>query len=157
MAHVQDAAAFILCERGPLTAMQVHKLCYYSYGYHLAWEGRPLFPERFQAWANGPISPVLYRFHQGCFMLSAGDLPGDPDSLDDGERESVRLVLGSYGHLTAHQLSLMTHREHPWRSARARAKVAPLERSTVQIRDADIHEYFDILTAVNADAETEEG
>ena len=50
MAHVQDVAAYILRERGSMTAMQLQKLRYYSYGYHLAWEGKPLFPERFQAW-----------------------------------------------------------------------------------------------------------
>jgi uncharacterized phage-associated protein len=155
MAHVQDVAAYILRERGPMTAMQVQKLCYYAYGYHLAWEGRPLFPERFQAWANGPVSPALYKLHKGCFMLQAGDIAGDPDVLDDGERESVRLVLDAYGDLSAHQLSVMTHREPPWQAARRRGRAAPLERSTAQIHDDDIYEYFDALTAANADAEAE--
>ena len=45
MARVQDVAAYILQERGPMTAMKLQKLCYYSYGYHLAWEGERLFPE----------------------------------------------------------------------------------------------------------------
>jgi uncharacterized phage-associated protein len=49
MAHVQDVAAHVLRARGPLSAMKLQKLCYYSYGYHLAWEDRPLFPEHFEA------------------------------------------------------------------------------------------------------------
>jgi hypothetical protein len=57
MAHVQDAAACVLRARGPMSAMKLQKLCYYSYGYHLAWESRRLFPERFEAWANGPVCP----------------------------------------------------------------------------------------------------
>lgn len=125
MAHVQDVAAYILRERGPMTAMQVQKLCYYSYGYHLAWEGKRLFPERFQAWANGPVSPALYKRHRGRYTLQAGEIAGDPDALSDGERESVNLVLQAYGDLTAHQLSLMTHREPPWQAARLRAPPAP--------------------------------
>jgi hypothetical protein len=44
MAHVQDAAAYILHARGPMSAMKLQKLCYYAYGYHLAWESRQLFP-----------------------------------------------------------------------------------------------------------------
>ena len=151
MAHVQDVAAYILRERGPMTAMQVQKLCYYSYGYHLAWEGKRLFPERFQAWANGPVSPALYKRHRGRYTLQAGEIAGDPDALSDGERESVNLVLQAYGDLTAHQLSLMTHREPPWQAARLRARAGPMERSTVSLRDAEIYEYFDNLTSAGDD------
>lgn len=50
MAHVEDVAAHILERMGGITAMKLQKLCYYSYGFHLAWEERPLFPERFEAW-----------------------------------------------------------------------------------------------------------
>ncbi len=39
-----------------MSAMKLQKLCYYAYGYHLAWEERRLFPERFEAWANGPCA-----------------------------------------------------------------------------------------------------
>ena len=84
-------------------------------------------------------------------MLQPGEIPGDPDVLSDGERESINLVLQAYGDLTAHQLSLMTHREPPWQAARLRAKAAPMERSTVPLRDAEIYEYFDNLTSAGAD------
>jgi uncharacterized phage-associated protein len=151
MARVQDVAAYILCERGPMTAMKLQKLCYYAYGYHLAWEGVQLFPERFQAWANGPVSPVLYKEHRGQFMLAPGAIFGDPRALADGERESVDLVLQGYGDLTAHQLSLMTHREEPWVAARSRAKASSMERSTAVLRDTEIYEYFDDLTSAAMD------
>lgn len=151
MATVCDVAAYILSKRGPMTAMKLQKLCYYAYGYHLAWEGTPLFPQRFQAWANGPVSPALYRNHAGRFTLAAGDIPGNPDDLSDGERESIDLVLRGYGDLTAHQLSVMTHRESPWLKARERAKVAPMERSDERLRDGDIYEYFDDLTSATVD------
>ncbi|MGH3190999.1 MAG: Panacea domain-containing protein [Streptosporangiaceae bacterium] len=75
----------------------MQKLCYFAYGYHLAWEERPLFPERFQAWANGPVCYELYKLHRGSFRLNPGDIPGDPGQLDVGELESVDLVLDAYG------------------------------------------------------------
>src|ERR1022692_3095493 len=126
-AHVQDVAAYILGKQAPMTAMKLQKLCYYAYGYHLAWEGRRLFPEHFEAWANGPVSPVLYRLHRGQLTLESGDIPGDPDALDRDERDSVDLVLSAYGDFSAHQLSQLTHREQPWLSARRRAGAAALE------------------------------
>jgi uncharacterized phage-associated protein len=87
-----------------MTAMKLQKLCYYSYGYHLAWEERQLFPERFEAWANGPVSPVLYQAHRGRFQLQPGEIKGDDSTLDDDEKESVDLVIATYGDFTANQL-----------------------------------------------------
>jgi uncharacterized phage-associated protein len=155
MASVHDVAAYILGKCGPMTAMKLQKLCYYAYGYHLAWEGRQLFPENFEAWANGPVCRDLYRAHRGRFSLEKGSIPGIPDALDDGERESVDLVLSAYCDLTAHQLSLMTHHEEPWINARRRSKAGPLERSTAHLRDDDILEYFDTLTSAAPDAVAE--
>lgn len=155
MAHVQDVAAYILGRQGPMTAMKLQKLCYYSYGYHLAWEERRLFPEPFEAWANGPVCPDLYGLHRGRFELAPGDVSGDPAALDVGERESVNLVLDAYGTLTAHQLSAMTHREAPWVNARARAGAAPLERSSVRLDDEEIFEFFDALISASSADERE--
>ncbi len=154
MAHVQDVAASILRTLDPMTAMKLQKLCYYAYGYHLAWEDRQLFPERFEAWANGPVCRELYDRHRGRFQLTRGDiraLRGDPDALDHGEAESLDLVLSSYGELTAHQLSLLTHREEPWLAARRRAGLAPMDRGSEELSDIDIYEHFDALTAAAAD------
>lgn len=81
-------------------------------------------------------------------MLTPGEIPGDSSILSSGERESIDLVLRAYGDFTAHQLSLMTHRESPWLAARARARVGSMERSTEQLRDAEIYEYFDNVTSL---------
>jgi uncharacterized phage-associated protein len=153
MAHVQDVAAYILKKTGTISAMKLQKLCYFAYGYHLAWEERTLFPERFQAWANGPVCYELYKLHRGSFGLSPGDIPGDPGQLDPGERESVDLVLDAYGRFSAHQLSAMTHRRGPWVAARRRAGAGPLERSSEQLDDTEIFEFFDALASADADGQ----
>jgi uncharacterized phage-associated protein len=152
MARIQDVAVYVMRRRGPMTAMKLQKLCYYAYGYHLAWEERQLFPERFQAWANGPVSPDLYACHRGRFQLRPGEIPGDPSVLDAGEQESVDLVLEGLGSYTAHQLSTMTHSEGPWVEARKRADAAPLERSKEELRDEEIFEFFDALTLADGQA-----
>ncbi|ROO88244.1 putative phage-associated protein [Actinocorallia herbida] len=152
MATIKDVAAHILRRRGPMTAMKLQKLAYFAYGYHLIWEERRLFPERFEAWANGPVSPVLYGCHRGRFHLQPGEIPGDPDALDAGERESVDLVIEGLGELTAHQLSTMTHESGPWVSARQRDDAHDLERSSEELRDDEIAEYFDALSAADGQA-----
>jgi uncharacterized phage-associated protein len=155
VAHVLDVAAYILDQLGikgqqPVSAMKLQKLCYYAYGHHLAWEERRLFPEHFEAWANGPVCPALYAKHRGRFELSPGDIKGDPTELDDGEGESVDLVLDAYGPLSAHQLSALTHQDGPWVLARRRAGAKPLERSDERLRDDEIAEYFDALASASA-------
>ncbi|WP_340375862.1 type II toxin-antitoxin system antitoxin SocA domain-containing protein [Streptomyces sp. SS7] len=51
--------------------MKLQKLVYYCQAWHLAWEGRALFPEAIQAWASGPV-PEIYELHQGYFTVQAG-------------------------------------------------------------------------------------
>lgn len=150
MASVIDVARYILDRLGAMSAMKLQKLCYYSYGYHLAWEERPLFPEHFEAWANGPVAPALYARHRGLFSVTPEDIKGDSAALDPGEKESVDLVLNSLRDFSAHQLSAMTHREAPWLRARERAGAEGLERSTEPLIKPDIHEYFDALTAADS-------
>ncbi|KIZ16871.1 Panacea domain-containing protein [Streptomyces natalensis] len=147
MPSVEDVAAYILAKDGPMSAMKLQKLCYFAYGYHLAWEDRQLFPERFEAWANGPVSYELYDQHRGRYQLNAGDVNGDPSLLDDGERESVTIVLDSMGVYSAHELSAMTHRAGPWVQARERAGAADLQRSNEELRDADIADFFGALVS----------
>lgn len=142
MARVQDVAAYILEQRGPMTAMKLQKLCYYSQAWNLVWDDEPLFDSRIEAWANGPVIPDLYRLHRSRLQLSAGDIPGDATELSSDEKTTVDAVLEFYGEMSAHELSDLTHREDPWQDARAAAGLAPMQRGTVEIPPAAMHEFY---------------
>lgn len=144
-ANVQDVAAYILAREAPMSAMKLQKLCYFAYGYHMAWEDRQLFPERFEAWANGPVVYELYTQHRGRYHLDRGAITGDPSALDDDERESVDMVLESFKAFSAHELSAMSHQPGPWLDARNRAGVAELARSNEELLDEEIADYFGAL------------
>lgn len=147
MTTAHDVAAYILNEHGPMTAMKLQKLAYYSQAWHLVWEEQPLFRERIEAWANGPVVRELYRYHRGQFSVSNWP-QGDADALTEKERSSIDAVLGFYGRKSAHELSELTHREDPWR--RARAGAPPGTWSSNDISDADMFEYYDSLTSTDA-------
>ena len=142
MAQADDVAAYVLQERGPMTAMKLHKLLYYSHAWHLVWDELPLFPERIEAWANGPVVPHIYDKHRGQFQLDDWR-SGNPNHLTSDETETVDIVLDAYEDLTAHELSNMTHREAPWRDARYGKP--PGEWSKEQITDSAMAEYYDSL------------
>lgn len=117
MISALDVAAFILREKGPMTAMKLQKLVYYSQAWSLVWDEEPLFSEDVQAWANGPVVPELFQAHKGRFKIDA--IPGgNPDKLDAKQAETVRGVLGYYGDKTSQWLSDLTHLEDPWKNAR---------------------------------------
>ncbi|MFD0405568.1 Panacea domain-containing protein [Kitasatospora sp. NPDC127116] len=148
MASVHDVAAYILTKDGPMSAMKLQKLAYFSFGYHLAWDDEPLFSEPFEAWANGPVAPALYADHRGRYSLSAGDIDGDPELLTASERESIDVVLENLGEYSAHQLSEASHHQDgPWQMARERAGARDLERSNEELRNEDIADYFGALVA----------
>lgn len=118
MATVFDAAAYVLAAKGPMSAMKLQKLVYYSQAWSLVWTERPLFQERIEAWANGPVAPELYARHRGAFIVSDGDIPGDPSALSVEERDTINVILEFYGEKPAQWLSELSHNEAPWKEAR---------------------------------------
>ncbi len=60
MAHVKDAAQFITELTGGVDKLKLLKLCYFAHGWHLAWNGRPLFSEPLEACRYGPVPRALW-------------------------------------------------------------------------------------------------
>jgi uncharacterized phage-associated protein len=141
MASVHDVAAYILQKRGPMTAMKLQKLVYYSQAWGLVWDEKPIFPEEIQAWANGPVVFELYDRHRGVFRVSEWN--GDRTALDNSERETIDLVIDFYGKMSSQELSNLTHQEAPWRDARKGLRSG--ERGCREITHAAMAEYYGSL------------
>lgn len=145
MTTVFDVAAYILDRQGDMTAMKLQKLVYYCQAWSLVWDEKPLFAERIEAWANGPVVPELYQRHRGRFRLQQGMIKGNPDSLAPEQKETVEAVLAYYGDKSSQWLSDLTHAEDPWKDARAGMAVG--ERGNKEITHAAMAEYYESLTA----------
>lgn len=117
MASAHDVAAYILKKKRPLDTWKLQKLVYYSQAWHLVWDSEPLFPARIEAWANGPVVPMLYREHRGKFKVDSWP-KGDASKLTGAQKESIDVVLKHYGRRTGFSLRELTHKERPWREAR---------------------------------------
>lgn len=118
MATVFDTARYILEKLGPMSTMKLQKLCYYSQAWSLVWDDAELFPEEFEAWANGPVCKELYDATRGMFTVTAKDEPGDSNNLSENQKDSINLVLDYYAQHNAQWLSQLTHMEDPWLQAR---------------------------------------
>lgn len=143
-ANVFDVVAYILSKTGRVTAMKLQKLVYYSQAWSLVWDEEPLFEERIEAWANGPVVVDLYRWHKGLFEVS-NCARGEPNNLTAQQRETIDGVLNFYADKPSQWLSDLTHREPPWFSARKR--LSPGQRGTREITHASMAEYYAGLSA----------
>ncbi|CAB4583215.1 MAG: DUF4065 domain-containing protein [Actinobacteria bacterium] len=146
MARVDDVAAAVLERTGRIDTFRLQKLVYYCQAWHLVWEDTPLFRAEIQAWANGPVVPLLYNRHRGQYSVDAWP-QGDASSLNEDERTTVDAVVGFYGHRSGQELADLTHREEPWLKARARARLAPGQRGQVTISLGDMLEYYSSIAA----------
>jgi uncharacterized phage-associated protein len=138
MADVNDVAAAILARKGRMPTWKLQKLVYYSQAWHLVWEDCPLFQDRVEAWANGPVVRSLYEQHRGLFDVATWK--GDPTALTEGEITTLDEVLRTYGDQTGQWLSQLTHSEPPWRDARVGLKDG--ERSNAEITCEAMAEYY---------------
>ncbi len=143
MTTVYDLAEHILSKRGPMSAMKLQKLVYYSQAWSLVWDERPIFDDPIEAWANGPVVRNLYDHHRGKFLLNPGAFPGSGGALTAEEAETVDVVLSYYGDKSPQWLSDLTHMELPWRQARE--GVQDGERSTRVIGHDVLAEYYGSL------------
>ena len=145
MATVFDAAAYILNKCGAMSAMKLQKLIYYSQAWSLVWDDEPLFPERIEAWVNGPVVPELYARHKGEFKVTPEMTGGNAAALTAAQRDTIDAVCQACSDLNAQQLSDMTHNEAPWRDARKGLR--PNERGHSVITHAAMAEYYSSLPA----------
>jgi uncharacterized phage-associated protein len=140
MANVFDVAAYIVEHKSPITTVKLQKLVYYSQAWSLVWDDLPLFEEEIQAWANGPVVYELFDYYRGNYAISKPPTYGDSKNLLDRERETIDVVLSTYGDLSAQKLSFLTHTETPWRAARG--DLADTERSNVTISQESMSAYY---------------
>jgi uncharacterized phage-associated protein len=123
-----------------LCPLRVQKLLYYVQGWSLGLRGKPVFAERIEAWANGPVVPNVY---QAFKKYGARPIPEDvPEAvgLDAKDKEVTEAVWNAYKQYSAISLRNMTHGEAPWKDARGDA--GPAERRTTEITKKALRAFF---------------
>ncbi len=118
---VFDVADYILSvlPQKECTTMKLHKLLYYCQAWSMVWRERPLFKEKIEAWANGPVIRKLFSFHRGLYEIHACDMTiGNAKLLSQEQKSVIDDVINFYGDKEPQWLIDLTHSEDPWRNAR---------------------------------------
>ena len=124
-----------------MTAMKLQKLVYYCQAWSLVWDEKPLFSERIEAWASGPVIRSLYERHRGEYRITTWE--GNPNEFDSTQRATIDGVLAFYGDQNSQWLSDLTHKEDPWR--KARKGLGPTDRGNREITHESMMEYYSSL------------
>ena len=141
MVSIFDTAKYILEKKGQMTTWKLQKLCYYAQAWVLAWSGKPLFAEDFQAWANGPVCRELFDEHEGKHLIEHKDLTkGNSSKIIGNDLECINTILEHYGDKEPWWLREQTHSEYPWINARKGSGES--ERSDVIISKDDIGQFY---------------
>jgi uncharacterized phage-associated protein len=139
---VYDVAAYIVKKTGQISTMKLQKLIYYCQAWSLVWDEKPMFKEKIEAWANGPVVRELFNQHKGLFIIESIPL-GNPDLLDKDSKETVDSIVEFYGKYSAQQLIEMAHSEKPWKNARVGLDES--ERGSKEISRESMQEYYSSL------------
>lgn len=141
---VFDVAQYILEKQGAMSAMKLQKLVYYSQAWSLVWDDQPLFDNKIEAWANGPVVRELYEAHRGKFEVNNSDFSTYArQELSPSQKETINTVLEAYGAKSAQWLSDQTHSENPWQDARK--GLSDTERGCREITLEAMGEYYGSL------------
>lgn len=143
MAKIHDVAAYVLSSfDAPISTMKLQKLVYLAQGWSLALLDEPLYDEKHEAWANGPVSRELFREHRRMYSVSRWP-SGDADALEFLDQVIVDAVVANYGALSGSELSDLTHVQGtPWAKARLKAGAEPGASSTAELSIEDMREHF---------------
>jgi uncharacterized phage-associated protein len=142
---VYDVARYILAKRGSMPHMKLQKLVYYAQAWSLVWDDAPLFHNRIEAWANGPVVRALYASLRKQFKVYPRNLEavGDMKKLSKDQKETIDAVLKHYGSRSSQWLVELTHNEAPWKNAREGLGIG--EHGQNEITHAAMVEYYSSL------------
>lgn len=110
-------------------------------GWHLALQGTPLFPEPLKAWVHGPAVHQVYQqfknYGYDPIPVSEGE---SEDEIPKDVRDFVISIWAAYRGFSAPKLKDMTHREAPWKQARA--GLSDSANSSADIPRESMREFF---------------
>ncbi|ORA07760.1 Panacea domain-containing protein [Mycobacterium arosiense] len=137
-----DVAQYVYDRLGWVDAWRLEKLVYFAQAWHLAWDGRPLFDEDFEAWPDGPVERNLHRvnkYYRDHHVSTT--LPGaSRDTLDAHARAIIDAVLAYYGRIPRAQLIELTHADSPW--LHARGDLPPTAPSSMTLSKAEMRRCY---------------
>ena len=140
--NVLDIAKYFVNSGILLSHKKLQKLVYYAYSWSLVKNNKSgnnlnnrLFNSRIEAWVHGPVCPELYYAYNNNKISMY-----DGKKIDIDTKKILDLIIQIYGKYTGEDLERLTHNEDPW--IIARKGYSQYERSSKEVQDTDIYNYY---------------
>ena len=150
----------LLAKGSNVSPLKLQKILYYCQSWYMVFFGRnnTLFEESPEAWANGPVYPIIYQEYRNkvsnmCEHLHLEDFSAtennvsetlkelvDKLNLSKDEVELLDSVIVLYGNKSQNNLIFLTHSEKPW--VEARQDLPPYARSNNPISLDTMYQYY---------------
>ncbi|MDM1295304.1 DUF4065 domain-containing protein [Sphingobacterium sp. N143] len=129
-----------------LSVLKHQKLLYYVQAWYLAFNGKPAFDGKFEAWVHGPVNREIYNLYKDSHSIYAElglvDIKTSDfnKNLDQDIINHLNSVLEVYASLSGSELEELTHREKPW--LEARGGISPYQRCTNVLSEETMANYY---------------
>ncbi|KAA6323512.1 hypothetical protein EZS27_027053 [termite gut metagenome] len=127
-----------------ISPLKLQKLLYYCQAWHYTIFDKPIFDERIEAWAHGPVVPSQFKRFQylgkNDSIFSNRIVDTEKVIFEKETEELLNEVIDIYGQHTAYYLEQLTHKERPWKETRG--NLEPYERSDKEIPLKLMKEYY---------------
>lgn len=137
--------SYIFEQMKEVTPLALQKILYFIQGIYMVLFDKPLYTEDCMAWVHGPVYEDVYNLFKDFKYNPIEDdrfaiFKDKFEELDKDERMVIDLVINSFGKYSGKVLEYITHRESPWKNARAGYET--LEPSREIISKNEIKKYF---------------
>ena len=115
---------------------------YYAQAWFLVLQDKaPLFGEKFEAWAHGPVNRELWeKYKEYGYTEIPQKTSGEAKITDKKTEDVLNSVWDTYGEMTGFQLEDLTHEERPW--LEARGTIPYYAPSTAVIKENTMYAYY---------------
>lgn len=103
-------------EREGVTNLKLQKILYFAQAYYLAKLGKPLFNDNIEAWAYGPVVPMVYKKYRE-YGSNSIILEKDKATISVDDRENLKRIWDLFGGYSAGRLVEIAHAHTPWKDA----------------------------------------
>lgn len=98
--------------------MSLLKLAYIAHGWNLEMRNEPLFSNKIEAWAYGPVIPDVYNSFRSQGVTPSQVDQNYPTDVDQNTEQLLEQIYRIYGGMTPFRLSEITHEPGgPWETA----------------------------------------
>lgn len=137
--------AYLFQSTKEITPLALQKMLYFIQGIHMLLFEEEVFREDCQAWAHGPVYKEVYDVFRDFQYNPIEDarfskFGNRMNELSEHEKKVIDLVAESFGSYDGKALEQVTHKEAPWKEARAGCPSE--QRSNEVITKASIRAYF---------------